>query len=243
MKRARSPSLESAPCFIKELVPYAPWWGDSVLFEDMMRLIVAQLDTVSLVRFAQTNKAAHACYGRVLGTGIEHQLIVSYHGPALLRQAVWRDPSLRDNSIMFDTAAQYGTLDNCKWLKQEKWMWGPTTFMGAVMRSDGRAIEIMAWLHNAACPWDKYSFYSAIERADFKLMEWLYTHKCPWEWRTLNYAIQMDNLDVFKWLVDHRCPTTKDCLHHYLHSSITIHNWCIANRAYLNEMGFNYCGT
>ena len=97
----------------------------------------------------------------------------------------------------FSTAAQYGNLDNMKWLLTKGCPFGEGTFhfdlCHAMKLSDGCAV----------CD-DTFAF--ATRNGNLDNMKWLLANGCPFRYDTFDIAARNGNLDNMKWLLANGCP-------------------------------------
>jgi hypothetical protein len=62
-------------------------------------------------------------------------------------------------------------------------------------------LDILQWLHEQGCPWDKGTFTAAVGYGDVDILTWLREQGCPWDlseaWKM---ATEKGRMDLVQWL-------------------------------------------
>jgi hypothetical protein len=81
--------------------------------------------------------------------------------------------------------------------------WDSTTF---AMAADMGQIQMVDWLHEHGCPWNKYTCMSAAAKGNLKVLQYLREHGCPWDEHTCLHAANGGHLSVLQWARNNGCP-------------------------------------
>lgn len=89
--------------------------------------------------------------------------------------------------FIFPEAAKIGNIEVMKWLKDNGCPFNKETFSWAAYNGN---LENMKWLHSNGCPWDPWTFASAAKKGILKNMKWLHRNGCPWDRYTIMHAVE-----------------------------------------------------
>jgi hypothetical protein len=75
-------------------------------------------------------------------------------------------------------AANFGSIENLKLLRQYGFEWDENTFTNAAALGD---LDIVKWLKENNCPWSEETTYQAGFTDNMEVLEWLIDNKCPYD--------------------------------------------------------------
>jgi hypothetical protein len=237
MKRTRSVSTQPHQSIRSRrrprLISSLTWWGDNALVDDTARLIVDQLDTITLIRFSMTSKE-NLARARPRPTAVERtRLIFGYHNEKLIIRN-YPNPAVN----VFTTAVNYGTIANIKWAHSQirDSPYERSVVLHAVARKHA-TFEVLTWLLEIGCFRDWLAYAHPMKEKDFATMNWLFENKFPLNSDLMRRALLDENLRAFIWLVEHHCPSPVSCFHRVRFTD-AMETWINDNRALCITNGY-----
>jgi hypothetical protein len=74
----------------------------------------------------------------------------------------------------------------------------------------GGYYEVLQWLLDNGCPWNKDSCTAAAESGNLNVLQWLRANGCPWDKDSCTAAAESGHLNVLQWLHENGCPWDGD---------------------------------
>ena len=107
-------------------------------------------------------------------------------------------------------ATKSGNLEMLKYLHENGCPWDKYTCSRA---AEYEYLEILKYLHENGCPWDEDTCSYAAEYGYFELLKYAHENGCPWSVATFAGGIISENLEILEYLRENGCPWDKISCH------------------------------
>ena len=74
----------------------------------------------------------------------------------------------------------------------------------------GGQLEVLEWLRENECPWDKNTCKEAAYSGHLEVLQWARENDCPWDENTCRAAAYGGHLEVLQWARENGCPWNED---------------------------------
>jgi len=105
-------------------------------------------------------------------------------------------------------AARQGHLHILQYIRTVKeFPWKEWTHFSCFFAAQGGHLEILQWLHDQECPWDKKTCQIAAQEGHLPILKWLLKEGCPWnKIDCIEAAIEYNQLVILQWIRGSYCP-------------------------------------
>jgi hypothetical protein len=113
------------------------------------------------------------------------------------------DGRLRGNTITAASAAAGGNLEVLKYLHDNGCPWDRKTIMSA---AEYGKLECIKYAHTNGVEWNEYACHKAAKGGHLETLKYLHDNGCPWDAKTCSQAAEGGHLEVIKYLHENGCP-------------------------------------
>ena len=101
------------------------------------------------------------------------------------------------------SAAKGGQLEVLEWLRENECPWDKNTCEEAAYSGH---LEVLQWARENGCPWKEDTCWSAAQGGQLEALQWARENGCPWDERTCRSAAWGGHLPVLQWARENGCP-------------------------------------
>eukprot|EP00953_Heterococcus_sp_UTEX-ZZ885_P009893 5794-Heterococcus_DN1.PRE.1 len=118
------------------------------------------------------------------------------------------DKGCRLRAGICDYAAEIGSVDTLRWLKDHGCLFNSRTCERAAASAH---VSLLQYLHDEGCEWTERVCASA---ADVATLKWLHEHFCPWnDWSICGDAAEVGSIEMLVYLKQQGCEYSDDTMH------------------------------